>query len=62
MGSEKSRKPKSKYKNRLFIGDLGGITLSPKIMKTWHKAVRGAFYGGPKRNSNSNSNTRTKNK
>jgi hypothetical protein len=49
MASEKSKKPKSKGKNRLFIGDLCGITLSPKIMKTWAKGWRKPFAAGHKK-------------
>ena len=43
------KKPKTKGKNRLFIGDLGGITISPKIVKTWAKGWRKPFYDDSKR-------------
>jgi len=39
--------PKQKGKNRMFIGECFGITLSPKIAKGWGKIfTRSIEHGG----------------
>jgi hypothetical protein len=41
------KKPKQKGKNRLFIGECFGMTMSPKVVKTWGRGwVKHFEHGG----------------
>lgn len=39
--------PKTKGKNRLFVGETFGTQLSPKIVKTWARRWRKGYVVGP---------------